>query len=105
VLGPIPLLQRLPDQPNLRGYPAAGLLLAELLWGLVTGVLFPRIHRHQHEPGEPARLGIAMHETGGGGPDAGSAAAPILNALATLKEPPVPSSGQVREPLSKCPIK
>src|SRR5918993_1750216 len=45
MLGPIPLLQWLPDQPILRGYPAAGLLLAQLLWGLVMGVVFPPIHR------------------------------------------------------------
>ncbi|KLK89683.1 hypothetical protein AA309_30055 [Microvirga vignae] len=48
MLGPIPLLQWLPDEPILRGYPAAGLLLAQLLWGLVTGVAFPLIHRHLH---------------------------------------------------------
>ena len=48
MLGPVPLLQWLPDQPILHGYPAAGLLLAQLLWGLVTGVVFPFIHRHLH---------------------------------------------------------
>jgi hypothetical protein len=48
MLGPVPLLQWLPDQPILRGYPAAGLLLAQLFWGLATGVLFPLIHRHLH---------------------------------------------------------
>lgn len=48
MIGPIPLLQWLPDQPILRGYPAVGLLLAQLLWGLVTGVVFPPIHRHLH---------------------------------------------------------
>ena len=37
MLGPVPLLQWLPDQPILRGYPAAGLLLAQLLWGLAWG--------------------------------------------------------------------
>jgi hypothetical protein len=31
MLGPIPLLQWLLDRPILRGYPAAGLLLAQLL--------------------------------------------------------------------------
>lgn len=46
MLGPIPLLQWLPEQPILRGYPAAGLLLAQLLWGLATGVVFPFLHRH-----------------------------------------------------------
>jgi hypothetical protein len=48
MLGPVPLLQWLPNQPILRGYPAAGLLLAQLAWGLVTGVVFPVIHRHLH---------------------------------------------------------
>jgi hypothetical protein len=48
MLGPVPLLQWLPDQPILRGYPAAGLLLAELLWGLAVGLVFPRVHRHLH---------------------------------------------------------
>ena len=45
MLGPVPLLQWLPEQPILHGYPAAGLLLAQLLWGLVTGLVFPSIHR------------------------------------------------------------
>jgi hypothetical protein len=48
MLVPVPLLQWLPDQPILRGYPAAGLLLAQLLWGLVMGVAFPHIHRRLH---------------------------------------------------------
>jgi hypothetical protein len=48
MLGPVPLLQWLPEQPILRGYPAAGLLLAQLFWGLVTGVVFPIIHRRLH---------------------------------------------------------
>jgi hypothetical protein len=48
MLGPIPLLQWLPDEPILRGYPAAGLLLAQLLWGLTLGVVFPLIHRRLH---------------------------------------------------------
>jgi len=48
MLGPIPLLQWLPDEPILRGYPAAGLLLAQLLWGLTLGVMFPPIHRRLH---------------------------------------------------------
>jgi hypothetical protein len=45
MLGPVPLLQWLPGQPILRGYPAAGLLLAQLLWGLALGLVFPSIHR------------------------------------------------------------
>jgi hypothetical protein len=48
MLGPVPLLQWLPDEPILRGYPAAGLLLAQLLWGLALGVVFPPIHRRLH---------------------------------------------------------
>jgi hypothetical protein len=48
MLGPVPLLQWLPEQPILRGYPAAGLLLAQLFWGLATGVMFPLINRHLH---------------------------------------------------------
>jgi hypothetical protein len=48
MVGPVPLLQWLPGQPILRGYPAAGLLLAELLWGLAVGLVFPRVHRHLH---------------------------------------------------------
>ncbi|UZX13854.1 hypothetical protein OGR47_19770 (plasmid) [Methylocystis sp. MJC1] len=45
MLGPIPLLQWLPKQPILIGYPAVGLLLGELLWGLVLGIAFPFAHR------------------------------------------------------------
>jgi hypothetical protein len=45
MVGPIPLLQWLPDQPILRGYPAAGLFLAQLLWGLALGLMFPPVHR------------------------------------------------------------
>src|SRR5918995_3319543 len=48
MLGPIPLLQWLPDRPILSGNPALGLLLAQLLWGLAMGVVFPLIHRHLH---------------------------------------------------------
>lgn len=44
MLGPIPLLQWLPERPVLGGYPAAGLLLAQLLWGLVLGLVFPWVH-------------------------------------------------------------
>jgi hypothetical protein len=66
MLGPVPLLQWLPDQPILRGYPAAGLLLAQLLWGLALGLVFPLIHRRLH-----ARLESGM-QTGseGRGPEA-----------------------------------
>lgn len=63
LLGPIPLLQWLPDQPILHGYPAAGLLLAQLLWGLVMGVVFPPIHRHLHVSLEN-RPGSASQSTG-----------------------------------------
>jgi hypothetical protein len=48
MLGPVPLLQWLPDQPILRGYPAAGLLLAQLFWGLAVGLVFPLVHRRLH---------------------------------------------------------
>jgi hypothetical protein len=41
MLGPIPLLQWAPEQPILTGYPAVGLLLGELLWGLILGLAFP----------------------------------------------------------------
>src|SRR5215204_2811669 len=53
MLGPIPLLQWLPDEPILRGYPAAGLLVAQLLWGLSLGLLYPVVQRRlQVRPGE-----------------------------------------------------
>ena len=48
MLGPIPLLQWLPDQPVLSGRPALGLLLSQLLWGFVLGVAFPFVHRRLH---------------------------------------------------------
>lgn len=51
MLGPIPLLQWLPDQPALLGRPAIGLLLGQLLWGLGLGLAFPFVHR-------PLRAGI-----------------------------------------------
>jgi hypothetical protein len=63
MLGPIPLLQWLPDQPILHGYPATGLLLAQLLWGLAMGVVFPHIHRHLHISLEH-RPGSAFQSTG-----------------------------------------
>ncbi len=45
MLGPVPLLQWAPAQPIMTGYPAVGLLLAELFWGLVLGISFPVVHR------------------------------------------------------------
>jgi hypothetical protein len=81
MLGPIPLLQWLPDQPILRGYPAAGLLLAQLLWGLALGLVFPLIHRRLHahlESGTPT-------ESGDAGPEA---------AVQTQMLRPLPSSRQ-----------
>ena len=45
MLGPIPLLQWLPDRPIMSGPPAIGLLLGQLLWGLTLGVAFPLVHR------------------------------------------------------------
>ena len=44
MLGPVPLLQWLPSQPILHGYQAAGLLLAQLAWGLSLGLAFPWVH-------------------------------------------------------------
>ena len=64
MLGPVPLLQWLPDQPILRGYPAAGLLLAQLLWGLALGLVFPLIHRHLHVSLE-SRSGSASRSSTG----------------------------------------
>ena len=63
MLGPVPLLQWLPGEPILRGYPAAGLLLAQLLWGLTLGVVFPPIHRRLHVSldGQP---GLAFQSAG-----------------------------------------
>ncbi len=48
MLGPIPILQWLPDRPTLSGNPAIGLLLGQLIWGLTLGVVFPFIHRRLH---------------------------------------------------------
>ncbi len=45
MLIPIPLLQWAPKHPIMIGYPAVGLLLAELVWGLVLGITFPFAHR------------------------------------------------------------
>lgn len=62
---PVPLLQWLPDRPSMTGAPAAGLLLAQLAWGLVLGLAFPRVHRPLQarvdcrSPGAHGRLGPA----------------------------------------------
>lgn len=48
MLAPVPVLQWLPDRPILIGHPAIGLLLAQLLWGLILGALFPFVHRRLH---------------------------------------------------------
>jgi hypothetical protein len=45
MLIPVPLLQWLPEHPALIGYPAVGLFLAELLWGLFLGFVFPFVSR------------------------------------------------------------
>ncbi len=45
MLGPIPLLQWVPKQPIMMGYPAIGLLLGQLLWGLTLGLALPFAHR------------------------------------------------------------
>jgi Kef-type K+ transport system membrane component KefB len=73
MLGPIPLLQWLPDEPILHGYPAAGLLLAQLLWGLTLGVVFPPIHRRLHA-GMDVQAGSG---TGITGPEAAARAQPL----------------------------
>ena len=57
MLVPIPLLQWLPHRPILSGNPALGLLLAQLLWGLSLGVVFPFVHRRFHS-------GLEDHERG-----------------------------------------
>ena len=63
MLGPIPLLQWLPDQPILRGYPAAGLLLAQLLWGLALGIVFSPVHHRLHKSLD-RQLGPGLAATG-----------------------------------------
>ena len=57
MLVPVPLLQWLPHRPILSGNPALGLLLAQLLWGLSLGVVFPFVHRRFHS-------GLEDHERG-----------------------------------------
>ena len=63
MLGPVPLLQWLPDQPILRGYPAAGLLLAQLLWGLALGIVFSPVHHRLHNSLD-RQLGLGLAATG-----------------------------------------
>lgn len=63
MLGPIPLLQWLPNQPILRGYPAAGLLLAQLLWGLALGITFSPVH-HRLLKGLDRQLDSELAATG-----------------------------------------
>jgi hypothetical protein len=83
MLGPVPLLQWLPDQPILRGYPAAGLLLAQLLWGLAVGLVFPPIHRRLH-----VRLETWARSTSPGtGPEA-AAQGQTLRPLPSPRRPP-----------------
>src|SRR4051794_23313344 len=48
MLGPVPLLQWLPERPVMIGNAAAGLFLGELLWGLGLGIVFPFVHRRLH---------------------------------------------------------
>ena len=106
MLGPVPLLQWLPDQPILRGYPAAGLLLAQLLWGLALGLVFPPIHRHLHVSLESQSGSDIAPVTG---PEAAAQTQmlrplPSSEAPATLRRPALASSDRIREPLSGCPI-
>src|SRR5215218_1320902 len=48
MLGPVPLLQWLPERPIMIGNPATGLFLGQLLWGLGLGLVFPFVHRRLH---------------------------------------------------------
>ena len=81
MLGPVPLLQWLPDEPILRGYPAAGLLLAQLLWGLAFGLAFPPVHRRLHVRLETeARSTSPMHGTGSSSPGADASASAVTQA-------------------------
>lgn len=45
MLEAVPLLQWFPEHPIMSGYPAMGLLLGQLLWGLTLGIAFPLVHR------------------------------------------------------------
>jgi hypothetical protein len=45
MLGPVPLLQWLPETPTVVGFPAVGLFIGQLIWGLATGVAFPFVHK------------------------------------------------------------
>ncbi|MBO1905867.1 hypothetical protein KHP60_12950 [Microvirga sp. 3-52] len=83
MLGPVPLLQWLPDQPILQGYPATGLLLSQLFWGLALGLGFPLIHRHLHVSLEN-RSGFASQSTG---PEA-AAQSQMLRPLPPSGRPP-----------------
>jgi hypothetical protein len=75
MLGPIPLLQWVPEEPVLRGYPAAGLLLGQLLWGLTLGLTFPFVHR---------RLHVRLHKLGRADRRAGPEAAVERSSLRSL---------------------
>ncbi len=66
MLGPIPLLQWLPEMPVLWGHPAMGVLLGHLLWGLASGALFPFIHPRLHSGLD----GHRCHGHAGTGPEA-----------------------------------
>jgi hypothetical protein len=82
MLGPVPLLQWLPEQPILRGYPAAGLLLAQLLWGLALGLVFPLVHRRLHG----SLKSEAETASGGTGPEA-AAQTQMLRQLPSSRRP------------------
>jgi hypothetical protein len=62
MLGPVPLLQWLPDEPLLRGSAAAGVLVSQLAWGLTLGVLFPYVHRPFKSSAADARARKAGRE-------------------------------------------
>jgi len=63
MLGPIPLLQWLPRQPVMTGYPAIGLLLGVWLWGLVLGIVFPFANRALR-PSLDRQLAVSAANTG-----------------------------------------
>lgn len=45
MVGPVTALEWVMGRPVITGSPAQGLFLVHLLWGLLVGLLFPRIHR------------------------------------------------------------
>jgi hypothetical protein len=83
MLGPVPILQWLPEEPILRGYPAAGLLLAQLIWGLSLGLVFPSIQHWLQ-----VRLPDRRSGAGKIGPDAAVARGLLRTQSHTRSVPP-----------------